>query len=334
MNMIQIKNLYKTYGRITVLENINLNVRRSEIFGIVGPSGAGKSTLLRCINGLESFDTGQIIVNNTDISVLSEKELLLFRQKIGMIFQNFALLNRRTVIDNVMLPMECWNYPKEARRKKAQELLELVGLADKTMALPHELSGGQKQRVAIARALTLEPDILLCDEATSALDPAITKSILELLADINRQLGITIVIVTHDMSVIKAVCNRMAIVSGKQIAAMGEVADIFLAEPPSLLELIGKKEMIAPPGQSILKLSLRDAGLDQAFLNGFVSELKLDFTIIAADVEQFCGKSCGHLYLNLSTENIEKARSYCLSKGMGCTVLASGSCLGGNNDVF
>ncbi len=332
--MIQIQNLYKAYNGITVLDNINLNVQRSEIFGIVGQSGAGKSTLLRCINGLESFDKGKIIVNSTDISALSEKDLLSFRRKIGMIFQNFALLNRRTVIDNVMLPMECWHYPKEARRKKAQELLELVGLADKTMALPHELSGGQKQRVAIARALTLEPDILLCDEATSALDPAITKSILDLLADVNRQMGITIVIVTHDMSVIKAVCNRMAIVTGKQIAAMGEVADTFLAEPPSLLELIGKKELIAPPGHAILRLSLKNAGLDQAFLNDFVSELKLEFIIIAANVEQFYGKSCGHLYLSLAAQNIERARAYCLAKGMDCTVLAPSGRPGGNDDVF
>ena len=332
--MIQIQNLYKAYNGVPVLDNIHLNIPRSEIFGIVGQSGAGKSTLLRCINGLESFDKGRIIVNGTDISLLSEKELSSFRRKIGMIFQNFALLNRRTVIDNVMLPMECWHYPKEARRKKAQELLELVGLADKTMALPHELSGGQKQRVAIARALTLEPDILLCDEATSALDPAITKSILDLLADVNRQLGITVVIVTHDMSVIKAVCNRMAIVSDKRIAAMGDVADTFLDEPPSLLALIGKKELVVPPGQAILKLSLRDTGIDQAFLHGFVSELKLDFTIIAADVEQFYGTSAGHLYLRLATENMEQARAYCLSKGMECTALAAGGRPGGNNDVF
>ncbi|HAK75143.1 MAG TPA: ABC transporter ATP-binding protein [Sporomusaceae bacterium] len=332
--MIQIQNLYKAYNGVPVLDTINLNIRRSEIFGIVGQSGAGKSTLLRCINGLESFDNGQIVVNGTNISLLSEKELSSFRRKIGMIFQNFALLNRRTVIDNVMLPMECWHYPKEARRKKAQELLELVGLADKTMAMPHELSGGQKQRVAIARALTLEPDILLCDEATSALDPAITKSILELLADVNRQLGITVVIVTHDMAVIKAVCNRMAIVSDKRIAAMGDVADTFLDEPPSLLALLGKKELVVPPGQAILKLSLRDGGIDQAFLHGFVSELKLDFTIIAADVEQFYGTSAGHLYLRLDAANLEQARVYCLSKGMACTAVAAGGRPGGNDDVL
>jgi len=332
--MIQIQNLYKAYNGVPVLDNIQLNIRHSEIFGIVGQSGAGKSTLLRCINGLESFDNGQIVVNGTDISLLSEKELSSFRRKIGMIFQNFALLNRRTVIDNVMLPMECWHYPKEARRKKAQELLELVGLADKTMAMPHELSGGQKQRVAIARALTLEPDILLCDEATSALDPAITKSILELLADVNRQLGITIVIVTHDMAVIKAVCNRMAIVSDKRIAVMGDVADTFLDEPPSLLALLGKKELVVPPGQAILKLSLRDVGIDQAFVHGFVSELKLDFTIIAADVEQFYGTSAGHLYLRLDAAKLEQARVYCLSKGMACTAVAAGGRPGGNDDVL
>lgn len=332
--MIQIQNLCKTYNGVTVLDTINLNIKRGEIFGIVGQSGAGKSTLLRCINGLESFDKGRIMVNGTDISLLEEQELLAFRRKIGMIFQNFALLNRRTVIDNVMLPMECWHYPKAARRKKAEELLELVGLADKLLALPQELSGGQKQRVAIARALTLEPDILLCDEATSALDPAITKSILDLLADVNRQLGITVVIVTHDMAVIKAVCNRMAIVSDQRIAAMGKVADTFLDEPPSLLALIGKKELVVPSGQAILKLSLRDAGISQDFVLGFVTELQQDFTIIAADVEQFYGTSAGHVYLRIAAENMARAQAYCLNKGMECAALAADGRPGGNTDVF
>lgn len=332
--MIRIQNLYKSYNKSTILENISLDVKRGEIFGIVGQSGAGKSTLLRCINGLEDFEKGKILVNDTDITTLTEKEMLTFRRKIGMIFQNFALLNRKTVIDNVMLPLECWNYAKDVRRKKAQELLELVGLGDKTTALPHELSGGQKQRVAIARALTLEPDILLCDEATSALDPAITKSILELLADINRKMGITIVMVTHDMSVIKAVCSRMAIVTDKKIAAMGDVADTFLSEPPSLAELLGKKELIAPLGRAVLRLSLRETGLEQAVLSSFASELKLDFTIIAANVEQFAGRSCGHLYLSIAAGDIERARLHCLAKGMDCDLTAGAERFGGDADVF
>ena len=243
--MIKVQNLCKSYKSGRVLSDINLHVQRGEIFGIVGQSGAGKSTLLRCINGLESFESGKVIVNDIDIARLDERAMRQFRRKIGMIFQNFALLNRKTVLDNVMLPMECWHYPQAEKRRKAEELLALVGLADKLGSLPHELSGGQKQRVAIARALTLDPDILLCDEATSALDPAITQSILELLRDVNRQLGITILMVTHDMAVIKTICKRMAIITGNRIATTGRVSDVFLAEPAELRELVGRKEIHA-----------------------------------------------------------------------------------------
>lgn len=317
--MINVRNLYKSYKNINVLADISLHIRRGEMFGIVGQSGAGKSTLLRCINGLETFDKGAMIVNDTDISRLSEEELRFFRRKIGMIFQNFALLNRKTVLGNVMLPMECWKYPHKEMQRKAEDLLELVGLADKMNSLPHELSGGQKQRVAIARALTLEPDILLCDEATSALDPAITKSILDLLAGVNRQMGITIVIVAHDMSVIKAACDRMAIITGNRIAVAGSVADIFLEEPAALLELIGKKEIIAPPGRSIIKLSVRDSD-DPAFLCSFAANLKIDFSIVSANIEQLHHKSFGHLYLSVANENIERAMAYCASNGISCVV--------------
>lgn len=327
--MIKVQNLCKSYGGVQVLADINLDIRQGEIFGIVGQSGAGKSTLLRCINGLEAFDKGRMVVNGTDIATLSEKELRLFRRKIGMIFQNFALLNRKTVLDNVMLPMECWQYPRPAIRKRAADLLELVGLAGKMQSLPHEISGGQKQRVAIARALTLEPDILLCDEATSALDPATTKSILDLLADVNRRMGITIVVVTHDMSVIKAVCDRMAIVNGAGIAAEGSVADIFLAEPPALLELVGRKDLAAPAGRSILKLAVKDDGVGQAFIGSLAADLKIDFSIVAADIEQFRASSIGHLYLSVADENVARTAAYCENNGTGCAVVAPGPRPGG-----
>lgn len=326
--MIQMQNLCKSYNNTKVLTDINLQVHQGEIFGIVGQSGAGKSTLLRCINGLETFDKGKMIVNNTDISQLSENELRLFRRKIGMIFQNFALLNRKTVLENVMLPMECWQYPQTAMKKRAEELLDMVGLAGKMESLPHELSGGQKQRVAIARALTLEPDILLCDEATSALDPAITKSILELLADVNRQLGITIVIVTHDMSVVKTVCDRMAIITGNKIAVQGSVASIFLDEPPALIELVGRREIIASPGRTIIKLAIRDSDINQ-FLYCFALDLKIDFSIAAANIEQFHNNSYGHLYLSIANENIECTTAYCANQGMDCVIFEPGTCSGG-----
>lgn len=321
--MIQVQNLCKSYNNSKVLTDINLQVHQGEIFGIVGQSGAGKSTLLRCINGLETFDKGKMIVNDTDISLLSENELRLFRRKIGMIFQNFALLNRKTVLENVMLPMECWKYPQTAMKKKAEELLDMVGLAGKMKSLPNELSGGQKQRVAIARALTLEPDILLCDEATSALDPAITKSILELLADVNRELGITIVIVTHDMSVVKTACDRMAIITGNKIAVQGSVAGIFLDEPPALIELVGRREIIAPPGRTIIKLAISDAGINQ-FLYCFALDLKIDFSIAAANIEQFHNNSYGHLYLSIANENIERTAAYCASQRMDCVIFEPG----------
>ncbi|SCM79359.1 Methionine import ATP-binding protein MetN [uncultured Sporomusa sp.] len=321
--MIQVQNLCKSYNNSKVLTDINLQVHQGEIFGIVGQSGAGKSTLLRCINGLETFDKGKMIVNDTDISLLSENELRLFRRKIGMIFQNFALLNRKTVLENVMLPMECWKYPQTAMKKKAEELLDMVGLAGKMKSLPNELSGGQKQRVAIARALTLEPDILLCDEATSALDPAITKSILELLADVNRELGITIVIVTHDMSVVKTACDRMAIITGNKIAVQGSVADIFLDEPPALIELVGRREIIAQPGRTIIKLAISDSGINQ-FLYSFALDLKIDFSIAAANIEQFHNNSYGHLYLSIANENIERTAAYCASQRMDCVIFEPG----------
>lgn len=332
--MINVQNLCKSYNGFNVLQNINLHVRRGEIFGIVGQSGAGKSTLLRCINGLEAFDKGKLIVDNTDISLLSAKELRLFRRKIGMIFQNFALLNRKTVLDNVLLPMECWHYPRTEMANRAERLLELVGLAGKRNALPHELSGGQKQRVAIARALTLEPDILLCDEATSALDPAITQSILDLLAELNARLGITIVIVAHDMAVIKAVCERMAIITGNRIAVAGSVADIFLAEPPDLCELVGKKAIVAEPGRAVMRISIRDAASDQAFLVGLFEELRLDFSILSADINQFQHKSYGHLDLSIAAEDLARTRSFCESRAIVYKVFAPEGRPGGSINVL
>lgn len=326
--MIKVQNLYKSYDNISVLTDINLHVHRREIFGIVGQSGAGKSTLLRCMNGLETYEKGKMIVNDIDIALLSERELRLFRRKIGMIFQNFALLNRKTVLDNVMLPLECWKYDQTIMKKKAENLLDLVGLADRMKSLPHELSGGQKQRVAIARALTLEPDILLCDEATSALDPAITKSILELLADINREMGITIVIVTHDMSVVKSICDRMAIIAGGKIAVEGSVENIFLEEPPALLELVGRKDIAVHPNRSIIKLSIGDSDTNQSFLYSFASNLKIDFSIASANIEQYHSKSFGHLYLSIAHENVEKTMAYCALNGMDCIVFEPGAHLG------
>ena len=229
--MISIKGVNKSFDKSEVLKDISLDIRKGEIFGLVGHSGAGKSTLLRCINGLEKYNDGSIKVNDLEVKLLTSKEIRSFRKDLGMIFQHFSLLERRNVYENVALPLECWGYSKEDKEKRVNELLELVGLKDKKNSRPKELSGGQKQRVAIARALALNPKILLCDEATSALDPKTTKSILSLLREINEKLDITIIIVTHQMEVVKEICERVAIMEDGQVLAVGNTEDLFLKNP-------------------------------------------------------------------------------------------------------
>ena len=203
--MIKMQNVKKSFGKTEVLKDISLNINQGEIYGLIGHSGAGKSTLLRCINALEDYNEGSIKVMDKEVKLLSEKGKRELRKELGMIFQGFNLLSRKNVFQNVALPLEVWGYDKAFINKRVNELLEIVGLSEKAKSKPAELSGGQKQRVAIARALALEPKILLCDEATSALDPKTTKDILSLLEDINKKLGITIVVVTHQMEVVKQI---------------------------------------------------------------------------------------------------------------------------------
>ena len=230
--IIEIKNLTKIFsgssGEVTALKHVNLSIRRGEIFGIIGLSGAGKSTLVRCINLLEQPTEGQIFIDGVDLTSLDARHLRQERQQIGMIFQSFNLLMQRTALQNVCFPLELVGTPKERARKRAMELLDIVGLSDRAGSYPTQLSGGQKQRVAIARALASNPKVLLCDEATSALDPATTQSILELLRDINRNLSITVVLITHEMRVIQEICHRVAILAQSQVEEIGEVEDIFL----------------------------------------------------------------------------------------------------------
>ena len=234
--VIEIKNLSKTYqsaaGKITALRDISLTINDGEIFGIIGLSGAGKSTLVRCINYLEKPTSGQVIVDGQDLGKLSNKELLKTRQNIGMIFQGFNLLAQRNVIKNICYPLEIAGVKKDAALKRAADLLELVGLSDKAKAYPSQLSGGQKQRVAIARALAAETKYLLCDEATSALDPDTTRSILELMKKINETMGVTIVVITHEMKVINSICDRVAVLDKSRVAELGAVSEVF-ANPQS-----------------------------------------------------------------------------------------------------
>ena len=246
--MIEIKNLKKLWedDGSSVLEGINLTIEDGDIYALVGRSGAGKSTLLRCINGLTSYQEGSLKVDGCEIKDLKDKELREFRRHVGMIFQQFSLLERETVYKNVALPMQCWKYPKDQIDKKVRELLELVGLGDKMNAKPRNLSGGQKQRVAVARALTMDPKILLCDEATSALDPKTTNSILDLLMEINQKLGITVIIVTHQMEVVRKACNKACILENGKIADEGTVKEIFIKQPQSLRRLLGEEEEKLP----------------------------------------------------------------------------------------
>ena len=229
--IIQIKNVTKTFigkdNQVEALKGISLDINKGDIYGIIGMSGAGKSTLVRCLNYLEKPTTGTVVVEDQDLSTLTEAELRKVRTGIAMIFQHFNLLMQRSVLDNVCFPMEIVGVKKQAARKRAMELLEIVGLKEKADAYPSQLSGGQKQRVAIARALANTPKILLCDEATSALDPTTTKEILKLLQDINKQYGITIVIITHEMAVVQEICSHVAIIDAGELAEHGTVEEVF-----------------------------------------------------------------------------------------------------------
>lgn len=237
--MIQINNLSKSYGKTPVLQQINLTIHDHDVFGIVGTSGVGKSTLLNCIAGLEQYESGSIEMDGVKLETLQEKEFRNFRKNIGVVFQQFSLLSRKTVYQNIALPMECWHVSKEEQREKIHRIAELVGIPDKLNVRPDKLSGGQKQRVAIARALVMNPKYLLCDEFTSALDPKTTNSILDLLEQIRNELKITIVVVTHEMPVVQKICRNMAIIENGQIAQVGEVKDLFLNHPVELQRLLG-----------------------------------------------------------------------------------------------
>lgn len=249
MSIVEIKNLTKTFytknGNISALKNINLNIEEGDIFGIIGLSGAGKSTLVRCINFLEKPTSGTVNFENKDLSKLSKKELLKARQSMGMIFQNFNLLEQRNALKNICYPLEIAGVPKAKAEARARELLNIVGLSDREKSYPAQLSGGQKQRVAIARALATEPKILLCDEATSALDPTTTQSILDLLKEINRTMNVTVIIITHEMSVIEKVCNKVAVIDNSQIVECGDVKEIFTSPKSDMAkQLIIPKESI------------------------------------------------------------------------------------------
>ena len=308
-NLIEIKNVNKSFGSNKVLTDVNFTVNDGEIFGIIGHSGAGKSTLLRCINRLESFDSGEIIVNNQNVGNLDDKNLRDLRKNLGMIFQHFSLLERKTVFENIALPMECHGYSKEEIKSRVEELLDLVGILDKKDSRPKNLSGGQKQRVAIARALTMNPSVLLCDEATSALDPKTTSSILSLLQEINKKLGITIIVVTHQMEVIKQICTRTAIMDAGKVLEIGDTEEIFLNSPVALRKILGEDNIVLPDGVN-LKLLFTNDRSNEAIITGMSRELNIDVSIIFGKLEKFRDNILGSLIINIPEASVEQVKEY------------------------
>ena len=314
--IIQIRDLTKTFGQgadaVHALEHISLSIQKGEIFGIIGLSGAGKSTLVRCINLLERPTAGSVVVDGQEMTQLTDRQLRKARQSIGMIFQGFNLLMQRTALDNICFPLELMGVSKAQARKKARELLEVVGLGDRENAYPAQMSGGQKQRIAIARALATDPKVLLCDEATSALDPTTTLSILELLKDLNQKLGVTVVIITHEMKVVERICHRVAILSGGVVAEQGEVAEIF-ANPQSEIG----RQLVYPGGVKLE--ALRESRVIRIAFNGgssyepLIASLAIDcgvkVNILGADTRNIDGKAFGTMLLGLPQDPAEAAKA-------------------------
>lgn len=322
--MIQIENVRKSFGGLQVLKDISLTIEDHEIYGIIGQSGAGKSTLLRCINGLETYDSGKITVDGAEVSNRDKKALRDLQKRMGMIFQGFNLLERLDVYDNVALPMKFWglNTRSPESKKKIQELISLVGLEEKLHAKPRELSGGQKQRVAIARALVLDPQFLLCDEATSALDPEITKGILSLLQKINRELGITVIVVTHQMEVVKQICGRVAFLSGGRVLARGKPEELFVRpEKPEIRSFLREGSGLLPKTGVNVQLFFFEEGSEEPVVTQMAKELNSDFSICWAKLEDFRDHVYGSLVLNIKEADRERVCAFLDGKNVRWEVL-------------
>lgn len=320
--MIELKNLSKSFetadGTVNALKNVNLTINDGDIYGIIGMSGAGKSTLVRCINMLERPTEGSVLIDGRDIGALSEKELRGVRRNITMIFQSFNLLMQRTCLKNICFPLELSGMKRADAKKRAMELLEIVGLPDKANAYPAQLSGGQKQRIAIARALTTNPEVLLCDEATSALDPKTTHSILELIREINRKTGITVVIITHQMSVIEEICDRVAILDEGVVVEEGDVGTVF-SDPQSE----AAKRLVFPEGaETVISGEFNDRRVRVVF-NGapattkpLITQMAMDkgiaANILSASTRCIGDKVYGNMLLGIDGDNqvVEEVKAY------------------------
>ena len=313
--MIEVKGLDKKFGELHVLNDISLNVERGDVFGIVGHSGAGKSTLLRCLNGLESYSGGSVKVMGQEVCELDDHKLKELRREMGMIFQNFSLMNRKNVYENIIFPLEVWGVPKKEAEKRVLDLLDLVGLTEKKNEKIRNLSGGQKQRIGIARALALEPKILLCDEATSALDPKTTISILELLIDINKKLGVTIIVVTHQMEVVKMICNKVVILDGGRIVASGDTDSLFLAPGEELRKLITDDYAVIPSGTNIRLMFPREIA-NESIITSMARELDTNFSVVGGRIERYRETVMGFLIINVSDADLDRVLAWLRENGM------------------
>ena len=341
--MIEFTHVSKDFGSgekmVRAVRDVSLTIQDGEIFGIIGFSGAGKSTLVRCINLLERPTNGTVVVDGKEMTAISPKELRLARRKIGMIFQHFNLMPSRTVFDNVAYPLQGQGLSKQAIQNKVRKLLKLVDIADKETAYPSQLSGGQKQRVAIARALANDPKVLLCDEATSALDPQTTKAILTLLKDLNQKLNLTIVMITHEMAVVKEICDHVAIMEHGQVVEQGEVFSLF-ADPKQLItqnfirttsnlqkieELIAEGSPVVQlqPGEVIVRLSYIQKNVSEPLISTLSQRFQISLNIIFADIEIVQDAPIGGTVAILSgeREQITKAMEYLIEKNVGVEVL-------------
>ncbi|MFS0656169.1 methionine ABC transporter ATP-binding protein [Bacillus sp. 179-C3.3 HS] len=338
--MINLQNVSKTYqsknGNVDAVKNVNLEIGKGEIFGIIGYSGAGKSSLIRLLNGLELPTEGIVEVAGNRINEISNAKLRKARQEISMIFQHFNLLWSRTVRQNIMFPLEIAGVPTSKRRARANELIKLVGLEGKENAYPSQLSGGQKQRVGIARALANDPKVLLCDEATSALDPQTTDSILELLADINKRLGLTIVLITHEMHVIRKICHRVAVMENGRIVEEGEVLRVFrqpkeemtkrfvqqLAEPEEAQETIEHILERVKEGK-VVRLSFIGDSAEQPLISEIIRSYEVDVNILQGKISQTQEGAFGTLFIHINGKEteVEKAIAYIQSKQVEIEVM-------------
>ena len=338
--MINVQNLEKRYGDVPVLRDLSFSVKEGEIFGIVGHSGAGKSTLLRCFNGLEHYQGGSLTVMGNEVADLDDAGLKRLRRDMGMIFQNFGLMGRKNVFENVAFPLQIWETsssspkgclgklqfwraPSKEITERTMEFLDLVGLADKRHERVQNLSGGQKQRVGIARALVLYPKILLCDEATSALDPSTTMDILDLLQDINSRLKLTMVVVTHQMEVVKRLCHRLLLLDKGVAQCLGNTEELFISASEGLKKFVEDEYTLIPSGTNIRMMFPRDISQD-AVITTMARELDISFSIVGGKLERYLDDVLGFLIINIPDEHLETVLHYLQEKNLHWEVLGHG----------